>query len=124
MGRQEEQVEAFGHHQFFAGMPASLIENQQDALGRAGADGLGELCQGNGEHIRSHRWQEQPFRLSRSRMHKTVEVEPLEAMLHRDTRACAFTHPDPAQDWFQSDPVLIGRPQFDRSMRKGLLHRF
>jgi hypothetical protein len=73
IGRQEEQMDAFGHHQFFAGMPAGLIEDQQDALRRACADSLGELCQCNREHIRPHRWQEQPLRLSGSRLHKTVD---------------------------------------------------
>jgi len=87
MGRQEEQVDAFGHHEFFAGMPTCLIENEQDALGLACADGLGELRQRDSEHIRPHCGQEQPLGLSGSWMHKTVEVEPLEAMLHRNTRA-------------------------------------
>jgi len=27
IGWQEEQMDAFGHHEFFAGMPASLIED-------------------------------------------------------------------------------------------------
>ncbi len=72
-GWQEEQVDAFGHHEFFAGMPARLIEDQQDPLGRACAHGLGELCQGNREHICPHRRQEQPLRLSGSRLDKTVD---------------------------------------------------
>ena len=55
IGWQEEQMDTFGHHEFFAGMPASLIEDQQDALRWAGADGLGELRQRDGEHIRPHR---------------------------------------------------------------------
>jgi hypothetical protein len=57
-------------------------------------------------------------------MHKTVEVEPLEAMLDGDTRACASAHPDSAQDRLESDTVLIGRPQLDGGLRKGLLYRF
>ena len=72
MGRQEEQVDAFGHHKLFAGMPARLIQDQQDPLRRPCANGLGELCQRNREHIRPHRRQEQPLRLSRSRLHKTI----------------------------------------------------
>ena len=98
IGRQEEQMDAFGHHEFFAGMPAGLIEDQQDPLRRACADSLGELRQRNREHIRPHRRPEQPLRLSGSRLHKTVDVESLEAM-------------------------LIGRPQFDCGLGKCLLHR-
>ena len=82
IGRQEEQMDAFGYHELLAAMPASLIEHQQHPLGGACADSLGEVRQGTHEHICSHCWQEQPFRLPRSWMHKTVDVEPLEAMLH------------------------------------------
>ena len=124
IGWQEKQMDAFGHHEFFAGMPASLIKDQQDPLRRACADGLGELRQRNREHIRPHRRQEQPLRLSSSRLHKTVDIEPLEAMLDGDTRSGSFARPDPAQDRFEPDTVLIGRPQLDRGLRKGLLHRF
>src|SRR5260221_13515877 len=102
MGRQEEEVDAFGYDEFFAGMPACLIEDQQDALGRACANGLGELCQGNREHIRPHRWEEQPFRLAGSRLHKTVEVKPLETMLERYPRTGTFAYPDPAQNRLES----------------------
>ncbi len=123
IGRQEEQMDAFGHHQFFAGMPACLIEDQQDPLRWACADGLGELRQRNREHIRPYGRQEQPLRLSGSRLHKTVEVEPLEAMLDGDTRSGPFARPDPAQDRFEPNAMLIGCPQFDRGLGKRLLHR-
>jgi len=124
IGRQEEQMDAFGHHQFFAGMPAGLIEDQQDALRRACADGLGELRQRKREHIRPHRRQEQPLGLSRSWLHKTVDVEPLEALLDGNTRPGPFARPDPAQDRSEPNAVLIGRPQLDCGLGKRLLHRF
>jgi len=76
MGWQEEQMDAFGYLELEAFMPARLVEDQQDALGWACANGLGELCSRNGEHIRSHCGQEHPLRLSSSRMHKTGEIEP------------------------------------------------
>ena len=124
MGRQEEQMDAFRHHKLFAGMPAGLIEDQQDPLGRACPDSLGELCQRNREHIRPHRRQENPLRLSGSGLHKTGEVEPLEAMLHGDMRSRTLAHPDPAQDRFESNAVLISRPQLDRGLGKRLLYGF
>ena len=43
IGRQEEQMNALGHHEVFAGMPASLIEDEQHPLGGACPDGLGEM---------------------------------------------------------------------------------
>lgn len=124
IGRQEEQMDAFRHHEFFAGMPASLIEDEQDALRRACADGLGEMRQGKREHIRPHCRQEQPLRLSGRRLHKTVDVEPLVALLDGDTRSGPFARPDPAQDRFESNAMLIGRPQLDRGLGKRLLHCF
>ena len=110
------------HHEFFAGMPARLIKDQQDPLRWACADGLGELCQRKREHIRPHARQEQPLGLSGSRLHKTVEVEPLEAMLDGHTWPGPFAGPDPAQDRFEPNAMLIGRPQLDRGLGKCLLH--
>jgi hypothetical protein len=110
IGRQEEQMDALGHYQLVASMPACLIEDQQHPLGRACADNVGEVRQGKREHIRSHRRQEQPLGLSGSRLHKTVDVEPLKALLDSDTGSGAFTHPDPAQHGLEPDTVLIGRP--------------
>jgi hypothetical protein len=42
-------------------------------------------------------------------------------MLHRDVRTRAFAYPDPAQDRFEADAMLIGGPQFDAGLGKGLL---
>ncbi len=122
IGRQEEQMDAFGHHEFFAGMPARLIKDQQDPLRWACADGLGELCQRKREHIRPHGRQEQPLGLSGSRLHKTVEVERVLAMLDGHTWPGPLAGPDPAQDRFEPNAMLIGRPQLDRGLGKCLLH--
>ncbi len=54
IGRQKEQMDAFGHHKLFAGMPACLIENQQDPLRRACADSLSKVCQCNREYVRPY----------------------------------------------------------------------
>lgn len=115
-------MDTIGHNQLGAAMPASSIEHQQDPLGRASADRLGEVRQSKREHLGSHRGQEEPFRLSRSRMHETVEVEPLVSVMHAHTRARTFPYPDSSQDWFEANAVLIGGPQFDRGLREGLLH--
>jgi len=57
-------------------------------------------------------------------MISNIYVEPLEAMLDGDTRAGPFARPDPAQDRFEPNAMLIGRPQLDRGLGKRLLHRF
>ncbi len=107
----------------FTSHPACLIQDQQDPLGRACANGLSELRQRNREDIRPHCRQEQPFRLSGIWLHKTVEVEPLEAMLDSDTRPGPFADPDPAHNRLEPDTVLIGRPQLNCGLGKRLLDR-
>jgi hypothetical protein len=68
------------------------------------------------------RGQEQPFRASGLRMHKTVDVEPLIAGLHDDTGTAPFAHPDAPQDGFEADAVFVYTPQFDFSLRMLLLN--
>ena len=114
-------MDTFGYDQFFAGMPTCLIKDEQDPLRRACTNGLGEMRQRNREHIRPHCRQEQPFHLSRSRLHTTVEIEPLEAMLDSNTRPGTFAYPDPAQNRLEPDTVLIGRPQLNYGLGKRLL---
>ena len=50
-----------------------------------------------------------------------VHLEPLEAVLDADRRSRAFAHPDPTQDRFETDAVLIRGPQFDGGFGEGLL---
>jgi len=121
IGRQEEQMDALGHHQLVAGMPARLIEDQQHSLGGACTDSLGEVRQRQREHIRSHGRQEQPFGLSGSWLHKRVDIEPLEALLHRHSWSRPFAHPDAAQDRLEPDAMLIGGPQLHCGIRERLL---
>ncbi len=44
-------------------------------------------------------------------------------MLDGHTRPGPFARPDPAQDRFEPNAMLIGRPQLDRGLGKRLLHR-
>ena len=52
-----------------------------------------------------------------------VEVEPLVALMYTDAGARPFAHPDAAENGFESNPMLIGRPQLNRRLGKGLLER-
>ncbi len=55
------------------------------------------------------------------RLDKRVEVEPLVALMYTDAWARPFAHPDAAENGFESHPMLIGRPQLNRRLRKGVL---
>lgn len=57
------------------------------------------------------------------RLDKTVEVEPLVALMHTDAWARPFAHPDASENGFESNPMLIGRPELNRRLGKGLLER-
>jgi len=95
IGRQEEQMDAFGHFKFLAGMPACSIQHQQHALLRACPYSLSKVRQGQREDLRIHGWQQEPLGFARGWMHKAVDVEPLEAVLDADRRSRTFAHPDP-----------------------------
>ena len=123
IGRQKEQMDALGHHQLLASMPPSSIEHQQDPLRGTGSDRLSKVGERNGEHFRRHRRQQKPFGLASSRLDKSVEVEPLVALMYADAGARPFAHPNASENGFESNPMLIGRPQLNRRLGKGLLER-
>ncbi len=53
--RQEQQMDAFGHHEVRTGMPARSIQYQQDPPGGTSSHRLGKMGEGDGEHLRGHR---------------------------------------------------------------------
>ncbi len=93
-------------------------------LGRSCPDRLGEQGKRDGEDLCRHTRQQIPLGLAGGWLHKTVDVEPLEALLDGHSRARATADPDPAQDRLQPNAVLIGGPQFDRGLRVSLLQGF
>jgi hypothetical protein len=124
VGWQEEQMNAFGHHQLLAGVPASSIQHQQDPFALASSDSLGELRQSNREHFCRDRGQQEPLGPPRGRMHKAKDVHPLIALPHGDLWPRPLAHPHAAQDGFETDTMLIGAPQLDGRFRKRLLQSF
>ena len=116
-------MDALRYHDLFARMPPCSIQHQQDLLGGTSSDSLSKVGKRDGEHLRCHRGQQQPFGLARSRLQKAVDVEPLVALMHADARARPFAHPNASEDGFESHPMLISRPQLNRRLGKGLLER-
>ena len=122
--RQEEQVDALRNDEVRTAMPASSIQHQQDPFVLPGSHRPSKVRQRNRKHLHRHGWQQQPLRLSGNRMDKTVDVKPLVAVMDRDAWTGSFPHPDAAQDRFQTDAMLIGRPQFNGGLGEGLLQFF
>jgi hypothetical protein len=54
-------------------------------------------------------------------LHKTVEVEPLKALLDAHSRTRATADPDAPHDRFESDAMLISGPRFNSGLRVSLL---
>src|SRR5438034_3360520 len=104
-------MDAFGHDEFFAGLPTCSIQHEEHPLALAHSERLSEMGQRNREHLRRHGGQEQPLRLSGNGMDKTVDIEPLVALVDRHPWASSFAHPDPSQDRFETNAMLIGGPQ-------------
>ncbi len=54
-------------------------------------------------------------------MHETVDIEPLVALMDRHPWASPFAHPDPPQDRFETNAMLIGGPQLHSRFGERLL---
>lgn len=98
-------------------MPASLVYHQHYSFLCTRSDRCRELGQYYVPYVQVHAWKHQPERCAALRTHKAIQIRPFVAMLDRDNRALPFLAPDPPQDWFEADPMLILSPQLDRGVR-------
>ncbi len=78
-------------------MPACPIQHQCNLFVRTSANAFGKVVQGQGHHLDSDPRQEQPDGLSRLWMHKAVDIHPLIACVHHDSRTRPFPHPDTSE---------------------------
>ena len=115
---QEEQVDMVGDPQALRAMPARAIEDEDDLLGRAGADRLGEGSQFGLKERDADRGRQMKDRPAGRRMDKADQLPPLIPMVDRRERALSVETPDLVQDRFQADAVLVDRPELDRGVRK------
>ncbi len=82
VGRQEDEMDALRHLELGAGVVARLIEHQDNASARAGADRFGEGVEDRAHHRGIDAGGELPFIASRRGMHEGEHIEPLAALLH------------------------------------------
>lgn len=115
-------MESFRNAERLTGMPSSPVEHQQDLFLFTGSYGLSEVLQGQCKDLHVDGGQEQPLRLSGGWVDKGIDVEPLVALLNDSRWTLAVEHPDPTEDGLESDAMLIGAPEFDRSLWSSLLH--
>jgi hypothetical protein len=112
-------MDALGHHDLFARMPPRSIQHQQDPPGRPGSESLSKVGKRDGEHLGCYRGQQQPFGLARSRLEKTVDVEPLVALMHAYAWARPF--PPPGLQLFLTNARQFSAIDFPTPCVEGLL---
>ena len=116
-------MEAVWHLELGAGVVAGLIEDQDDALGRADPHRGSEGLQGDAHDRGGDARGELPFAASGGRVDEGEHVAPLEAVRHAHERPLPLARPDAAHDRFEAHPMFIGRPPLDLRLGKGRPHR-
>lgn len=119
---QEHQVDAFRKPQLSTAVPACTIKNQHDWFVWSCSHLFGKHGQGAGEDLDVDRGQQQPAGLPALRMHKSVDIHPLVVRSNWRGNRRPFERPDPSQDRFEANAMLIHRPHFDARLRIRLLH--
>ncbi len=104
-------MQSFGNHQIPAFVPACLIENQKDALVWPNPLLFGEGSKSKRKGGSVDGRHEQPGCLATLRLDKPIQVHPLIARPHNRWEATSFACPNPSQDGFESDPVLVLTPE-------------
>ncbi len=127
---QKEQMEPVWKHQIGTLVPAGLVQNQQEVFIWAHSLLLGESSQSKGKGSSIDRRHEQPTGLSALWLHKPIQVHPLIARPDYSPHSGSFSGPDPAQDRFETDAMLVLAPEFNAgfwillSQRSSLLWEF
>jgi hypothetical protein len=112
-------VDMVGDPQALRAVPARAIEDEDDLLGRAGADSFREGSQLGLEKGDTHTRGQVKDRSARGGMDKADEIPPFVAMLHRGNGPFAVKTPHFVQNRFQADPVLVDRPELDAGPGEG-----
>ena len=120
---QERQMDALRDPEVSAAVPARPIHDQQDLFSWSCSHLLGKGGQGAGEHLDADRRQQPPAGLSALRMHKGEDIHPFIALSHWGFDCCSLWCPDPSQNRFETDTMLIHRPQLDAGLAVLLLYQ-
>lgn len=111
-------MDVVGHAQLETRMPARAIEDQHDLFVGTRAHLAGEFGQLDLKERDADGGREMEDGPPRGGMDEADEIAPFKAVLHARHRPLANRRPDPAQQRFEADPVLIDRPQLDAGVRE------
>ncbi len=98
-------------------VPASTVDDEDDALRLARSHGLREVLERDVEGGDVHRREEQPLDASRGRTNEAVDVEPFVAEMLFDEGAMALFGPDASRGRLQSDARFVLGPDLDDGFR-------
>lgn len=119
VGRQVDEPDAVGDGEARLGVPAGVVEHQNDDAVASGAG----LAREGGEHHLEERLVdavgEIPHGLAGGGRDEGGDVEPLETVVAERDRTPALRRPDPALHRLQAEPVLVGGPELDRRAGMG-----
>ncbi len=107
-------------------MPAGAVEHQDDGLVRAGAECGGEAVEHALEQRDIDAIGQPPLDRTGLRPHKAVEIEPFVLVRADRHGALAAPGPNPSNQRFQAEAMLVEGPQLDRAARRlglGRRHR-
>lgn len=121
IGRLQLQVHAGRQVHLRTAVPARLVHDEQDLLGRAGPNLFREVRQRAVKSRNVDCRHEQPVGIPRLRLHEAVDVFPFVPGAHERARAVPPARPDAAQDGLEPYAVFVFRPEFDLGVGVRLL---
>lgn len=105
-------------------MPAGVVELQHDPLVLARAGRFCEVGQHEFEQRLADRVGNIPHGRTARRLDEACHIEPFETMVAERDGALADGRPHAARDRFQSDTMLVARPDLDFGVRMRCLLLF
>ena len=116
--RQEEQMHMLRHPQSEAGVPPGAVKHQHNLLVWASTHLTCELGQFDFKHGNADGGGQMKERPTGGGMDKADQVAPGKAVLHRGDGPLPNRSPDPPQEWFQADAMLVSGPDLDAGVGK------
>ena len=110
IGRQEAQSNASGSFNRGRGMPASVIQEDQELLFCTGGDETGKFGQGKKKRSDGNAWHQPIERAACVGMSKRIHLEPLVAGLNAHIGALPTQRPNAPQHRLESYPMFIHHP--------------
>ena len=119
VGWEKEQSDAVGNREVALGVPAGIVEHENDDAVSAGPGLLGEGGQQGLEERFRDAAGDVPEAFSGGWRHERGDVKPSETMMAERDWTGADRRPYASHDRLQSEPMLVGRERFDRDAGMG-----